>query len=52
MIFWIKKQYFQLQIKWLLAFKPTVLFDKINQLNWYANTLRQWVDDQSFSTKE
>ena len=52
MILWIKKEHFKLQIEWLLAFKPSVLFDKINQLNWYENTLRQWVDDQSFSTKE
>lgn len=51
MIFWIKKQYFQLQIKLLITFKPTVLFDKINQLNWYENTLHQWIDDQSFTAK-
>jgi len=51
MIFWVKKQYFQLQIKWLLAFKSAVLFDKINQLDWYKNTLRQWIDDQSLSIK-
>ncbi|BCG63195.1 MAG: hypothetical protein methR_P0889 [Methyloprofundus sp.] len=51
MIARLKKQYFQLQIKWLLAFKPAVLFDKINRLNWYKNTLRQWVDEQNFSIK-
>ncbi len=49
MIVWLKKVYFQLQIKRLIIFNPTVLFDKINQLNWYKNTLRQWVDDQHFS---
>lgn len=51
MIFWLKKYYFQLQIKLLIIFKPTVLFDKINQLNWYKNMLRQWVDDQNFTAK-
>ena len=52
MIFWLKKQYFQLQIKYLLSFKSTLLFDKINQLNWYKNTLRQWVDDQGLTAKD
>jgi len=51
MIFWLKKYYFQLQIKLLIIFRPTVLFDKINQLSWYKKTLRQWVDDQSFIAK-
>ncbi|WP_428356418.1 class I SAM-dependent methyltransferase [Methyloprofundus sp.] len=51
MIFWLKKQYYQLQIKWLLKFKPALLFDKINQLDWYKNTLRLWVNDQRFSAK-
>lgn len=51
MIFWLKKIYFQLQVKLLIIFKPTVLFDKINQLGWYKNTLRQWVDDQHFSAE-
>ncbi len=51
MLFWLNKFYFQLQIKLLILFRPAVLFDRINQLNWYKNTLRQWVDDQSFTTK-
>ena len=51
MIFRIKKYYFQLQIKLLIIFKPTVLFDRINQLSWYKNTLRQWVDDQNITAK-
>jgi len=46
---WIEKNYFKLKIKLLLKFRPTVLFDKINQLYWYQNTLRQWVDDQKFT---
>lgn len=40
--------YAQLQIRFLMVFRPTVLFDKINQLGWYKNTLHQWVDDQNF----
>jgi len=48
MINWLSKVYAQLQIKLLIIFRPTVLFDKINQLNWYKNTLHQWVDDQNF----
>jgi len=37
--------YYHLQIKALLAFKPAVLFDKINHLPWYRETLQQWTDD-------
>ena len=51
MIIWIKQQYFRLQVKWLIIFKPTRLFDKINQLDWYKNTLCQWVDEQNFATQ-
>lgn len=51
MISKFKKIYFQLQIKWLVIFKPTALFAKINQLNWYKNTLYQWVDDLHFNPK-
>ena len=51
MIFWLKKYYFQSLIKLLIILSPTTLFDKINQLNWYKNTLRQWVDDQHFAEK-
>lgn len=43
--------YFQLYIKLLIHFRPAVLFDKINPLNWYRNTLRLWVDDQSILAK-
>jgi len=49
MIAWFTKYYFQLQIQWLIAFKPAVLFDRINQLPWYQNTLQQWINDQHFS---
>jgi ubiquinone/menaquinone biosynthesis C-methylase UbiE len=51
MIFWLPKYYFKIQIKILIIFKPTVLFDKINELNWYKNTLHQWIDDHNFPTK-
>ena len=52
MIFWIKKYYFQLKIKVLLFLKPALFFDKINQLAWYKNTLRHWIDDQNFTTND
>jgi ubiquinone/menaquinone biosynthesis C-methylase UbiE len=51
MISWIRKYYFKLQVKLLITFKPTVLFDKINQLAWYENMLHQWVADQALKTK-
>ncbi|MBL4760445.1 MAG: methyltransferase domain-containing protein [Mariprofundaceae bacterium] len=35
---------YQLQIKVLLAFKPAVLFDRINHLPWYKDALQQWVN--------
>jgi ubiquinone/menaquinone biosynthesis C-methylase UbiE len=47
MFIFLKNTYFQLQIQFLLIFKPSALFNKINQLNWYKNTLCQWVDDQN-----
>jgi len=37
--------YYHLQIKALLFFKPTILFDKINHLPWYKDTLNTWVND-------
>jgi len=46
-----KKHGFQLQIKLLALFKPTLLFDKINQLDWYKNTLQQWIKDQGFNSE-
>ncbi len=48
MILWLKKQYFQVQIKFLIIFNPTALFDRINHLSWYKNILSQWVDNQDF----
>jgi hypothetical protein len=46
-----KKYYFQSQIKLLVMFRPTVLFDKINRVDWYKSTLRQWVDDQGLAAE-
>jgi len=46
MLSWLDEMYYRLQIKLLLVFKPVVLFGKINQLDWYQNTLRQWFGDQ------
>ena len=40
----------QLLILWLSFFRPTVLFERINQLNWYKAALRQWVDDLHFDS--
>ena len=37
--------YYNLQIKAWLAFKPAELFDKINHLPWYRDTLQQWSND-------
>ena len=48
MISWLGKIYADLQINLLIIFRPAVLFDKINQLGWYKNTLHHWIDDQNF----
>ncbi len=37
-----------MQIKVLLALNPTMLFNKINQLDWYRNTLHRWIDLHNF----
>ncbi len=37
--------YFQLQIMGLILFKPEVLFDRINQLQWYKKAHQLWFDD-------
>lgn len=44
MIQFFKQIFYQLEIFVLLAFKPAILFHKINQLDWYHQTLTQWVD--------
>lgn len=36
----------QLQVKQLILFNPTELFERINRLAWYEDTLHQWADDQ------
>ncbi len=42
----LKQYYFQLLILGLSIFRPNMLFEKINQLNWYKTALKQWIDDQ------
>ena len=49
MMILLKKYYFTLQVKFLIIFKPTLLFEKINQLDWYKHTLRQWIDEQNLA---
>lgn len=51
MILWLRQQLFSLQIKVLLVVKPEVLFHKINQLEWYRNTLHQWINAHNFNSK-
>ncbi|OUS28182.1 hypothetical protein A9R01_13880 ['Osedax' symbiont bacterium Rs2_46_30_T18] len=41
----LTKLYLQYYIRALVFVKPAVLFEKINQLPWYQQVLRQWVDD-------
>jgi ubiquinone/menaquinone biosynthesis C-methylase UbiE len=40
--------YYRAQIWLLRTFKPEVLFDRINRLDWYRNTLRRWIDAHRF----
>ena len=40
---------FQCYILLLVLLKPALLFQKINQLPWYQQALRQWVDDLDLS---
>jgi ubiquinone/menaquinone biosynthesis C-methylase UbiE len=44
MIHWLVQKIFSIQITIMLTFKPAVLFDKINRLDWYQKTLQQWVN--------
>ncbi|MCJ8299110.1 MAG: class I SAM-dependent methyltransferase [Pseudomonadales bacterium] len=43
------KLYYRCYIGALLFVKPALLFQKINQLPWYQQVLRQWVDDLDLS---
>ncbi len=45
----ILKMINSIYIKALLAFNPTRLFEKINQLDWYQSTLHQWVKDSQLT---
>lgn len=49
MIYWFKQQIYSLQIRLLLAFRPAILFHKINQLEWYRETLNQWINGHGFN---
>ena len=41
----LAKYYFQYYIRVLVLVNPSLLFQKINQLPWYRQVLRQWVND-------
>ncbi len=41
---WFQQLGHALQIRYLLAFKPTALFARINRLEWYETTLRHWAN--------
>jgi ubiquinone/menaquinone biosynthesis C-methylase UbiE len=41
----------QLQIAYLIAFNHSRLFEKINELSWYRDTLQQWILRQKFKPK-
>ena len=48
MIHVFENVYFQVYIGALLLLKPAALFHRINQLPWYQETLRNWVDELGF----
>ena len=48
---WLIQKTFNILIKILLKVKPVLLFHKVNRLDWYQNTLRQWVNTQKFNGK-
>ncbi len=39
----------RLKIRILLATKPVVFFEALNQLDWYQQTLQDWVKQNNFS---
>ncbi len=45
---WLEDKLYRIQIVVLMAFAPTKLFNKLNQLDWYQNTLHQWVNQHHF----
>ncbi len=40
--------YYHLEIHVLLATRPAVFFNRLNQLEWYKNTLQKWVNERKF----
>ncbi len=47
----VKSLYYKLYIKALLARNPTMLFEKINHLDWYQNTLHKWINNSKLNSK-
>ena len=47
----INKLFHHLKIRILLAIKPVAFFDSLNQLNWYQQTLRDWVRHNKLPSK-
>ncbi|PHS19476.1 MAG: hypothetical protein COA86_04125 [Kangiella sp.] len=45
MLKFLARVYFQLQILGLIFINPSSFFDRINQLNWYKRTHKQWFDE-------
>jgi len=41
--------FYRLKIRLLLATKPVVFFEALNQLEWYQQTLQGWVKQNNFS---
>ena len=44
---WLQQLCHALQIRYLLAFNPTALFARLNRLEWYETTLRQWANQST-----
>jgi len=42
----MKDWFYTLQILYLSLFKPSKLFEKINELPWYQGLLHQWIEDE------
>ena len=42
---------YTLQIKLLAYFYPAKLFEKINHLDWYQNSLQSWIREQNIAAK-
>jgi len=47
----IDRLYHRSKILMLLAFKPVIFFERINQLEWYKHTLQMWFESYAFESK-